>query len=68
MEATIVIDSGSLHISATEVKTEDGFIKFKNPSLNGGNIEQEAWIPVSACRCITWKDKPWETKKEDKKE
>jgi hypothetical protein len=67
MKVKIVAERGDLNLTADMVKVEDGFLKFKNASIDGKTFEEEAWISTGMCRCITWKGKPEDPKKEEKK-
>lgn len=66
MIAKLILDSASTAtITAEKVKVVDGFLQFKNASMDESPSEEEVWIPVGAIKTIVWKDKP---EKEDKKE
>jgi len=65
----IIDDYRDTTVTADKFKVADGFLQFKNASLNNSEKEEEVWIPIGIVKTIIWKDKPEEEeKKEDKKE
>jgi hypothetical protein len=60
MEATIILTTNqNTKVTASEVVVADGFIKFKDASVDSSVVEEEMWMPVSMVKCVVWKDKPW---------
>ncbi len=67
MKATIILDHDKeCTIVSSELNISDGFLKFKDATMDDCRQEEEVWIPTSLVKCLVWKDKPWQAK--EKKE